>query len=61
MRVRYIDGSPIALVRGRVYDVVAIEGDWYRILDEMDDLFLYPPCAFEITDLDEDDDPAVVL
>ena len=60
MRVRHVGGSLLALVGGRAYDVAAVEGDWYRILDEMDDFFLYPPCAFEITDLDEEDGPAAV-
>ena len=34
MRVRYIGGSLLALVGGTAYDVAAVEGDWYRILDE---------------------------
>jgi hypothetical protein len=38
------------LVYGKIYDVVSIECDWYRIIDESEEDYMYPPNAFEIVD-----------
>ena len=40
--------NPLELINGKTYDVVSIEGDWYRILDETGEDYLYPPEVFEI-------------
>lgn len=44
----------IELFKGKFYDVIAIEpfaGDeWYRILDESGEDYLYPPQLFEIVE-----------
>ncbi len=58
MKVRYIgESDPIALLNGKVYDVLSVEQGWYRIVDEEgeDDEqelqgYLYPPQAFEIVE-----------
>lgn len=51
MKVRYIDESdPLALINGRVYEVLAIEEGWYRIVDETGEDYLYAPEAFEIVE-----------
>lgn len=36
MRVRYIDDyyDPTSLIKGKIYDVIAIENGMYRIIDE---------------------------
>lgn len=33
-----------------VYDVISIENGWYRIIDDSEDDYLYPPELFEIID-----------
>lgn len=57
MKVRYLgESSPITLINGKEYEVLSIEEDWYRIIDETLDDYLYPPEAFEII---EDNDGTV--
>lgn len=51
MKVKYIgESDPIALINGKVYEVISVEKEWYRIIDETDDDYLYPPDAFEIVE-----------
>lgn len=58
MRVRYCGKTDsLMLINGKIYDVVGVEKDWYRIIDELgvdedDDLpgYLYPPGLFEIVE-----------
>ena len=38
------------LTENEIYDVISIENGWYRITDDSDDDYLYPPELFEITD-----------
>jgi hypothetical protein len=38
------------LVYGKVYDVISIELDWYRIIDESEEDYMYSPKAFEIVE-----------
>lgn len=49
-RVKYIGETDCSLINGKVYDVIGIEKDWYRILDETEDDYLFPPEEFEIMD-----------
>lgn len=49
MKVKYIgESDPLMLINGKVYNVISIEKEWYRIIDETDEDYLYPPNAFEI-------------
>lgn len=49
MRVKYLgESDPIVLLNGKVYDVLSVERGWYRIVDETEEDYLYPPGAFEI-------------
>lgn len=51
MKIRFLDESyPIYLLHGKVYDVISIEKEWYRIIDEEGEDYLYPPDIFEIVD-----------
>lgn len=51
MKVEFTGKSdPFALLHGKIYDVVSIEQDWYRIIDETDEDYLYPPESFKIVD-----------
>lgn len=40
---------------GRVYEVLALSGDWYRLLSDNDRPYLYPPGYFEVVDPTEPD------
>jgi DNA-directed RNA polymerase subunit RPC12/RpoP len=49
MRVKYLgESDPVALLNGKIYNVLSVEKDWYRIVDEAGEDCLYPPEAFEI-------------
>lgn len=58
MKVKFMGKTdPVALIHGKVYDVLSVEGDWYRIVDEEgidedEELqgYLYPPECFEIVE-----------
>ena len=51
MKIRFLGKSdPIYLLHGKVYDVISIEKEWYRIIDEEGEDYLYPPDIFEIVD-----------
>ena len=42
------EGELISLTVGKHYDVLAIERGWYRIVDDTNEDYLYPPSLFEI-------------
>lgn len=51
MIVRYKgESDPLALIHGKDYKVLSVEEDWYRIVDETDEDYLYPPDAFDIVE-----------
>ena len=51
MKVRYIGHtSPCSLTYGEEYSVESIECGWYRIRDEHNDDYLYPPKMFEVVE-----------
>lgn len=51
MKVKYIgESDPTALIKDKVYEVIAEEHDRYRIVDEEDEDYLYPKDAFEIVE-----------
>ena len=59
MKVKYLEESdPTALLQDKVYEVMSVERDWYRIVDESDEDYLYPPELFEIVDAEP---PAPIL
>lgn len=35
---------------GKLYDVIAVERGWYRIVDESGEDYIYPPAMFEIVE-----------
>ncbi len=48
MKVKFTgESDPVVLLNGKEYDVLSVEKGWYRIKDESDDDYLYPPEAFE--------------
>lgn len=58
MKVKYIgESDPLALINGKTYEVISIEKDWYRIVDEEgiyegEEIpgYLYEKELFEIVD-----------
>jgi hypothetical protein len=49
LTVRFLgEGSPMTLTHGTVYEVIAIEDDAYRIIDNTNEDYLYPITKFEI-------------
>ncbi len=50
MKVKYIGtvSDPLELISGKAYNCLGIENDWYRVVDETDEDYLYPPDQFEI-------------
>ena len=48
MKIKYCgETSPLELTKDRIYDVIAIEKGWYRIVDDSGEDYLYPPQIFE--------------
>ncbi len=51
MKVKYIgETNFLVLTHNKIYDVISIENDWYRIRDDSNDDYLYPPEQFEIVE-----------
>ena len=51
MKVKWIGKTDLlSLVHNKVYDVLSVEKGWYRIKDETDEDYLYPPDEFEIVE-----------
>ncbi len=58
MRVKFLgETGATTLIHGKVYDVIGIENEWYRVIDEDDDDdseavpgYLYSPELFEIVE-----------
>lgn len=48
MRVRYTRATTVSLTSGKAYDVISIEGGWFRIMDDTGEDYLFPPDSFEI-------------
>lgn len=46
------ESSPLELLNGKTYEVLSIEGDWYRVVDETGEDYLYPPEVFDILEDD---------
>ena len=50
MKVKYIPESSVSLIQDKIYNVLSIEEGWYRIIDETEDDYLFPPELFEIVE-----------
>lgn len=54
MKVKYIGKSdPVYMIHGKIYQVISIEKGWYRIVDEEEEDYLYPPELFEKINYEE--------
>ena len=46
MRAKYLGKTEVlVLTSGKVYEVLSVERDWYRIVDDSGEDYLYPPAA----------------
>lgn len=51
MKVKYIGKTDfLVLTNNKVYSVISVEKEWYRIIDDSGDDYLYPPELFEIVE-----------
>lgn len=50
MKVKYINKTDASLINGKVYEVLSIEKDDYRIIDETGEYFLFDASEFEIVE-----------
>ena len=50
MKVKYIGKPLVALEVNKNYDVLSVENEWYRIMTELDEDYLFPPEAFVIVE-----------
>lgn len=49
MRAKYSGKTEfLVLTNGKVYEVLSVERDWYRIVDDSGEDYLYPPELFEL-------------
>ncbi len=58
MKIRFLgETSFLELTHDKVYDVLSIEKGWYRIVDDSDEDYLYPPEDFEVVEPDDGTTP----
>ncbi len=58
MKVKYTgETSFLELTHSKTYDVLSIEKDWYRIVDDSEEDYLYPPEDFEIVEPNDGSTP----
>ena len=51
MKVRWIGETDFLIAtHGKIYTVLSVEKEWYRIIDDSGEDYLYPPNLFEIVE-----------
>ena len=51
LKIKYIGETDfLVLTHNIIYDVISIEKEWYRIIDDSGEDYLYPPDEFEIVE-----------
>ena len=51
MQVRWLGETDfLVATHNKIYTVLSIEKDWYRIIDDSGEDYLYPPHLFEIVE-----------
>ena len=48
MRVKYTGKTDVSLTNGKEYEVLAVEEGWFRIVDDTQEDYLFPPDEFEV-------------
>lgn len=50
MKVKYIGESSVSLTNNKIYDVMATEEGWYRLVDNTEEDYLFNPDVFEVVE-----------
>ena len=50
MKIKWMRKSDVSLTKGKVYDVMSMEGGMYRIKDDTGDDYLFMPDGFEVVE-----------
>lgn len=48
MKIKFNGESGVSLTNGKEYEVLSVENGWYRIVDDTDDDYLFPPEEFDV-------------
>jgi hypothetical protein len=48
MKAKYKGESDVSLTKGKVYEVIAVEKGWLRIVDDTEEDYLFSPEEFDI-------------
>ena len=48
MKVKYINETGVSMTHNKIYDVISMEGPFYRIVDDTGEDYLFMPDEFEI-------------
>lgn len=49
MKVKYLGKTDfLVLTHGKIYEVLSVERGYYRIIDDSEESYLYPPRYFEV-------------
>lgn len=48
MRVRYIGETDVSLTNGKAYKVLSVESGWFRVVDDTEEDYIFPPDQFEV-------------
>lgn len=48
IKVKYVGEETLAFEYDKIYEVMAVENGWYRIMTELDEDYIFPPECFEI-------------
>lgn len=58
MKVKFLGKTSfLMLTHDKIYDVLSVEKEWYRVIDDSDDDYLYPPELFEIVEPNDGSTP----
>jgi hypothetical protein len=42
--------DPLGCINGKVYEIIGLDHGYIRVIDELEDDYLYPPTDFEIVE-----------
>lgn len=48
MKIKYNGNTSVSLTNGKIYEVISIEKECFRIIDDTDEDYLFSPEEFEI-------------
>ena len=48
MKIKYLGETCVSLTNEKLYEVISIEETYYRIVDDTQEDYLFPPHLFEI-------------